>query len=171
LKIPERVLSGIRHSCIMLTDAQNAAYIYEMTENFNILCKLKEAFDMKEVDIKTYSPLSLAFMGDSVYDLIIRSMVVGRGNTSNNNLHKASVKYVSAVSQAKIIDTIMPELTEEEISIYKRGKNAKPHSGAKNATKGEYLKATGFEALVGYLYLKGDMDRILELVVKGIENE
>lgn len=139
--------------------------------NINMLCKLKQAFELKEVDIKTYSPLSLAFIGDSVFDLIVRSIVVCKGNTSNNNLHKNSVKYVSAVSQAKIIDVIKPILSEEELSIYKRGKNAKPHSGAKNASKSEYLKATGFEALIGYLYLKGEIDRIIEIVLKGIKDE
>lgn len=131
--------------------------------------KLRDSFELEKVDIRTYSPLSLAYIGDAVYDLFIRSFVIGKGNTSNNSLHKMSVKYVSAVAQAKIANVIQSELTEDELNIFKRGKNAKPSSGAKNASAKEYHIATGFEALIGYLYLAGNEERIVELVKRGIE--
>lgn len=128
---------------------------------------IKNSFALKEVDIRTYSPLSLAYIGDSIYDLIIRTYVVGKGNVPNKKLHKETVKYVSAVAQAEIIDRIKEDLSDEEKDIYKRGKNSKPSSTAKNASQKEYLKATGFEALLGYLYLSGRMDRAIELIKKG----
>ena len=139
--------------------------------NINTIANLREKFEMEKVDIRTYSPLTLAYIGDAVFDLVIRSLVVMKGNTSNNNLHKSVTKYVSAIGQGRILDKIAPVLTEEELGIYRRGKNAKPNSKAKNATLAEYLKATGFEALIGYLYLKGDEDRMIELIRMGISNE
>ncbi len=142
-----------------------------MASSIDFLEKLKAEFDLSEVDIRTYSPLSLAYIGDCVYDLVIRSMVLLKGNTSNNMLHKECVKYVSAVSQSQMADKLLPLLTEEELSIYKRGKNAKPTSKAKNATAKEYLKATGVEALVGYLFLSNRLDRIIELIKIGISDE
>lgn len=121
-----------------------------------------------DIDIRTYSPLTLAYIGDDVFDLIIRTIVVNKGNTSPNKLHGNVIKYVSAVAQAKICDYIMPYLTEEEEDILRRGRNSKPHTKAKNASVTEYMKATAFEALIGYLYLKDDMDRIFELIKCGI---
>ena len=139
--------------------------------NINTIANLREKFEMEKVDIRTYSPLTLAYIGDAVFDLVIRSLVVMKGNTSNNNLHKSVTKYVSAIGQGRILDKITPVLTEEELGVYRRGKNAKPNSKAKNATLAEYLKATGFEALIGYLYLKGDEDRMIELIRMGISDE
>lgn len=130
--------------------------------------QLKEEFELKEVDIRTYSPLSLAYAGDAVYDLVIRSYLVGKGNISNNDLHKAAVRFVSAKAQSMIIEKLLEGLSEEEASVYRRGKNSKPSSRAKNATLNEYQKATGFEALVGYLYLSGQQDRMLEIIKMGI---
>lgn len=138
-------------------------------EETNFFEQLRDSFDLPKVDIRTYSPLSLAYIGDAVYDLFVRSYVVGKGNTSNNTLHKQTVRYVSAVAQAKISAVIQDSLSEEELGIFRRGKNAKPSSGAKNASAGEYHKATGFEALIGYLYLLGREERIVELVKLGIE--
>lgn len=131
--------------------------------------KIKENFELKEVDIRTYSPLSLAYAGDAVFDLIVRSILIGNGNISNNDLHKAATKYVSARAQAIIIETILPKLTEEEAAVYRRGKNSKPSSRAKNATLNEYQKATGFEALLGYLYLEGEQERVFEIVKMGMD--
>lgn len=131
--------------------------------------KLKTEFELPKVEINSYSPLTLAYIGDSVYDLVIRSYVVGLGNVPNKKLHKKAVEYVSAVAQAEILEKIKPSLSEEELSVYKRGKNSKPASKAKNATQKEYLKATGFEALIGYLYLLGRTDRIIELVKLGTD--
>lgn len=117
-------------------------------------------------DPKEYSPLSLAYIGDSVYDLLIKTVLVTRNNKQAFKYHKEASSYVKAETQAICIDYLFNELTEEEQDIYKRGRNAKSHSTAKNATVGQYRKATGFEALVGYLYLKKDYDRLFELVKK-----
>ncbi len=141
-----------------------------MEESLDFLQQIKDSFGLKEVDIRTYSPLTLAYIGDAVYDLIFRTMVVGKGNTSANKLHNKTVQYVKAPAQAQLIESILNRLTEEESSVYKRGRNAKPYTMAKNATMVEYKKATGWEALVGYLYLQGRMERILELIQIGLHN-
>ena len=130
---------------------------------------INEAFDIEAKDIRTYSPLTLAYIGDAVFDLIIRSVLVNRGNTRVNNLHKEASAIVKAPSQSAIAAAIMDELTEEEMDIYRRGRNSKPHTRAKNASTMEYLEATGLEAVIGFLYLKGDMDRVLYLVREGID--
>lgn len=125
-------------------------------------------FDGKDIDIRTYSPLTLAYIGDDVFDLIIRTIVVNKGNTSPNKLHSNTIQYVSARAQSNILDSIMPILTDEEKDIARRGRNSKPHSKAKNASTIDYLKATALESVVGYLYLKNDMERIFELIKYGI---
>ena len=127
------------------------------------------AFPGKRQDIRTYSGLTLAYIGDVVYDLIIRTAVVEKGNRPVNDLHRITVKHVSAPAQAKMVQALEGQLTEEEKVIFRRGKNSKPHTVAKNASVSDYLKATGFEAVIGYLYLTDDWERILELVKKGIE--
>ncbi len=139
-----------------------------MEEGVTILQAIKQEFHCKEVDIRTYSPLTLAYIGDAIYDLVIRTIVVERGNTSPNKLHGKTVKYVSAVVQARMIDGLYEELTKEEQDIYRRGRNAKSYTTAKNATVMEYRKATGLEALCGYLYLLGRQERLLELIKKAI---
>lgn len=126
------------------------------------------AFPGKRQDIRSYSALTLAYIGDVVYDLVIRTVVVGKGNRPVNDLHRITVKYVSATAQAKMVQALSGSLTEEEKSIFQRGKNAKPHTTAKNASVSDYLKATGFEAVIGYLYLTDNMGRVLELVKEGI---
>ncbi len=128
-----------------------------------------EKFGMKAQDIRSYSPLTLAFIGDGIYDLIIRSVVVGKGNSHVNNLHKRASRLVKAQSQSELIRALLPELTEEETAVYKRGRNAKSTTVAKNATISDYRRATGFEALIGYLYLEDQMDRIMELILSGME--
>lgn len=133
------------------------------------LQKINETFQIKKQDIRSYSPLALAYVGDDVYDLVIRSIVVGRANRSAANLHKTSVKYVKAESQSKLVDVLLEELTEDETAVYMRGRNANSHTVAKNASRTDYRKATGFEALMGYLYLTEQMDRAMELIVLGIE--
>lgn len=135
----------------------------------SLLAQIEQTFPGKKTDIRTYSPLTLAYIGDAIYDLIIRTVVVERANRPANMLHHITVRYVSAGAQAKIIDALMDSLTEDEKSVYRRGKNSKPHTIAKNATAEQYLKATGFEAVLGFLYLNDQMDRALELVKKGIE--
>lgn len=128
-----------------------------------------EHFQIEEQDIKTYSPLTLAYIGDGAFDLIIRSIVVGKGNTSAHQLHRQTSKVVKAASQSEMIEKILPFLTKEEEAVYKRGRNAKSGTMAKNATMVEYRRATGFEALMGYLYLKNDFSRMIELVKIGME--
>lgn len=130
---------------------------------------IREQFDIKEVDIRTYSPLTLAYIGDGIFDLVIRSVVVGRGNTSANELHRKTSRIVKAHTQAEMIEKLVPQLTEEENDIYRRGRNAKSPTMAKNATMSDYRKATGFEALMGYLYLADRFDRILYLVKEGLK--
>lgn len=127
-----------------------------------------EYFHGKDIDIRTYSPLTLAYIGDDVFDLIVRTIVVNKGNTSPNKLHGKTIQYVSARAQSGILDSIMPILTDEEKDIARRGRNSKPHSKAKNASTIDYLKATALESVVGYLYLKDDMERIFELIKYGI---
>ena len=133
----------------------------------SLLEEIKEAFGLEEKDLKTYSPLTLAYIGDGVYDLIIRTIVVEKGNCPPARLHKQVSAVVKAQAQAQAIQTLLPVLTEEELQIYKRGRNAKSYTMAKNATVHDYRMATGFEALMGYLYLSGRTERILELVKLG----
>lgn len=135
----------------------------------SIISNILAAFPGKKQDIRTYSPLALAYIGDAVYDLVIRTVVVERANRPANELHHITVGYVSAGAQAKIVEALMDSLTEEEQSVYRRGRNSKPHTMAKNASASDYLKATGFEAVLGYLYLSDRMDRVLELIKKGTE--
>ena len=100
---------------------------------------------------------------------MVRSVLVNKGNTAVNNLHKKASAIVKAPTQAALAAAIMDDLTDEEKDIFRRGRNSKPHTKAKNASTMEYLEATGFEAVIGFLYLSGDMDRALDLVKKGCE--
>ena len=131
---------------------------------------MQELFQMKEVDIKEYSPLTLAYIGDSIYDLIIKSLVVNEGNRQVQKLHKETSMRVQASAQSKMMRAIQEHLTEEEHAVFKRGRNAKSVSPAKNQSITDYLRATGFEALMGYLYLKKEWKRMLELVKIGLES-
>ena len=139
-----------------------------MEESISLLAAIRETFPGKQQDIRTYSPLTLAYIGDAIYDLIIRTVVVERANRPANDLHRITVRYVSATAQSRIVEALMDRLTEEEQSVYRRGRNSKPHTTAKNATTADYMKATGFEAVLGFLYLNGEMKRALELVKEGI---
>lgn len=140
-----------------------------MEESMTILEAVRKTFDCGEIDIRTYSPLTLAYIGDAIYDLVVRTVVVERANTSPNKLHHKTVGYVNAGMQARMIEALSGELTEEEMTVYKRGRNAKSYTMAKNATVIEYRKATGMEALCGYLYLTGKQERLLWLIKTGIE--
>lgn len=130
---------------------------------------IREQFSIEPVDIRTYSPLALAYIGDGIYDLVIRSIVVGKGNTRAGNLHRETSRLVKAQAQAEMVERLLPHLTEEEEDIYRRGRNAKSPTMAKNATMSDYRKATGFEALMGYLYLQDRFERLVELVKIGLE--
>ena len=140
-----------------------------MEESLGLLKKIKTAFACGEVDIRTYSPLTLAYIGDVIYELIIRTVIVERGNRAAANLHKKSVKYVNATTQAAMAGVILEDLSEEELSVYRRGRNAKSYTTAKNASVSDYRKATGFEALIGFLYLQDKMDRAIELIKLALE--
>ena len=135
-----------------------------------ILLTVNEIFNSKEVRPNEYSPLALAFIGDSVFDLVIKSVIVEKANCQVNKLQNKTSKIVRATTQALIVDALKDELSEEEANIYRRGRNAKPYTKAKNASYSEYCKATGLEALVGYLYLKGDIERLVSLIKLGLEN-
>lgn len=135
-----------------------------------ILLTVNKIFNSKEVRPNEYSPLALAFIGDSVFDLVIKSVIVEKANCQVNKLQNKTSKIVRATTQALIVDALKDELSEEEANIYRRGRNAKPYTKAKNASYSEYCKATGLEALVGYLYLKGDTERLIALIKTGLEN-
>ena len=130
---------------------------------------IKEQFGIADVDIRTYSPLTLAYIGDGIFDILIRSVLVANGNSRANDLHKRTSEIVKAHTQALMIEALEGELTEEEADIYRRGRNAKSGTMAKNASMSDYRKATGFEALMGYLYLKDDFERIVFLTKRAME--
>ena len=129
---------------------------------------LKETFELEYQDIRTYSPLTLAYIGDAIYELVIRTILVEKGNTQVNKLHKRASRLVKASAQSAMIEKLKPYLTEEEMGVFKRGRNAKAATMAKNATMSDYRRATGFEALMGYLYLTVQWERRLELMKIGI---
>lgn len=132
------------------------------------LIQLKELFHLEDQDLRSYSPLTLAYIGDGVYELIIRTILVKKGNCPVNRLHKKASSLVKAGAQSAIMEVIEEELTPEELSVYRRGRNAHSPTMAKHATMADYRRATGFEALMGYLYLKEDYTRMLTLVCMGI---
>ncbi|HHP5298358.1 TPA: Mini-ribonuclease 3, partial [Clostridioides difficile] len=123
---------------------------------------------MEKTELVTMSPLVLAYLGDTVYETYIREYLI-RQNTQRkvNDLHKLAIKYVKAKAQATIIHEIEIELTEEESKIYKRGRNQKSNTSPKNADIIDYKHATGFEALVGYLYLNNEIERLQYIINKG----
>lgn len=124
---------------------------------------------MPDVDIRTYSPLTLAYIGDGIYDLVIRSLVVAGGNARASALHRRTSQAVRAKTQAAMAELLLPQLTLEEADIYRRGRNAKSPTVAKNASVADYRKATGFEALMGWLYLRDEFPRLADLVKAGLE--
>ena len=130
--------------------------------------KFRETFDLEPVDLKTYSPLTLAYIGDAAYELVIRSLVVEQGNAPVNKLHKRSSRLVKAQTQAEAAVKLLDVFTEEELAVYKRGRNARSHTMAKNAEMTDYRMATGFEAVMGYLHLKQDYERMVTLIHLGI---
>lgn len=133
-----------------------------------LLDDIRNLFQISQKEINSYSPLTLAYLGDAVFEIIIRTIIVEKKSGTVKSLHRQSSDLVNAKAQAELISRIMNTLTEQEISIYKRGRNAKSHSVAKNADIHDYRSATGFEALMGYLYLNGEMERLLELIQLGL---
>ena len=127
-----------------------------------------QTLQLPDYDVRAYSPLTLAFLGDAVYELIIRTMVVTKANTNPNQLNKQSSNLVKAATQAEMMHILMDHLNDEERAVYKRGRNAHSATKAKNATVVDYRTATGFEALMGYLYLQGKLPRSIDLVQMGL---
>ena len=125
---------------------------------------------MQEVDIKTYSPLALAYIGDCIFDLIIKSLVLNQGNKQVQKMHKETSRIVQASAQSLMMREIQKHLTEEEHLVYKRGRNTKTVSPARNQSLTDYRRATGFESLLGYLYLKKEWKRMLDLVKIGLDS-
>ena len=129
---------------------------------------MKELFHLKDQDIRSYSPLTLAYIGDGVYELVVRTILVKNGNCPVNRIHKKASSLVKASAQSEIMGKIEDQLTEEEHAVYRRGRNAHSPTMAKHATMADYRRATGFEALIGYLYLREEYMRMLDLIRMGI---
>ena len=118
---------------------------------------------LSEPQARMYSPLTLAFLGDAVYSLLVRNMLSLSANKPTGKLHKESIQYVNAAFQAQMIRELLPALTEDETSVFKRGRNAHSSHSPKNQSDADYRYATGLEALYGYLYLCGNTERIKEI--------
>ena len=126
---------------------------------------------MTRQEIDAVSNLGLAHIGDCVYELLVRSYIVANGSVTNQHMHRATVDMVCASAQARAAETLLPLLTQEELAVYKRGRNSHVHSMPKNAEPGDYHAATGLECLFGWLYLNSMHDRINELFAAVLENE
>ncbi len=124
---------------------------------------------LEEKDVRMMSPLVLAYIGDAVYEIYIRNFLVRQGRASVNDLHRASTRYVKAKAQAEIVHVLEVELTEEEWTVVKRGRNQKSATTPKNAELIDYKYATGLEALIGYLFLCGKTERLVEIVKRAID--
>ena len=118
---------------------------------------------MPKQEIDAISNLGLAHMGDCVYEILVRAYLCAQGRKTVQQLHKETIQMVKATYQAKFVDRMLPLLTDEELTHYRRGKNAHPHAVPKSATPAEYAKATGLEALFGYLFLSGQKERANEI--------
>ena len=129
---------------------------------------------LSEGDIKSMQPLALAFLGDAVYEIYVREYVMAKGYRTINSMHRETIKFVRAKSQCKAVKSILPELTEAEESVVRRGRNANPHTVPKNADVEDYRYATALESLFGYLKLTGQKERLEQLmddVIAAIEEE
>lgn len=132
---------------------------------------IKEQLELEDIDVADYSPLTLAYIGDAVFEVVVRTVIVDEANRSVSKIHKAASDIVNAKSQAKMMFNIIDALTDEESKVYKRGRNAKAVTKAKNASMADYRVATGFEALIGWLYLNNQTERMLELIKLGLDSK
>lgn len=137
--------------------------------NSDFLKAITESFELDDFKPREVAPLILAYIGDAVYEIVVRIITISNGNRSINLINKDTIKFVNAGTQAMLADALAEDLSEEEATQYRRGKNSKPNTKAKNASLTEYKKATGFEALIGYLYLCEKEDRIIELCKLGFD--
>ena len=135
----------------------------------NLTSDIWDVLGLKSVSTRQLSPLVLAYIGDSIFDLVVKTKIVTAGNTQVNKMNRAASSIVKAESQSKMIGYLEDKLTEEEGSVYKRGRNAKSYTSAKNASISDYRRATGFEALMGYLYLSGQYERMCELIKDALD--
>ena len=135
----------------------------------NLLEEIHGFFPAEPVDIRTYAPLKLAYLGDAVFEIIIRTLILERIGGPVKNLHRRSSELVNAGAQAKLVAEMLNELTEEEMAAYRHGRNAKTSSVAKHADIHDYRNATGLEALFGYLYLTGQTERAIELLKNAMD--
>lgn len=135
----------------------------------NLTSDIWDVLGLKSVSQRQLSPLVLAYIGDSIFDLVVKTKIVTAGNTQVNKMNRAASSIVKAESQSKMIGYLEDKLTEEEGSVYKRGRNAKSYTSAKNASISDYRRATGFEALMGYLYLSGQYERMCELIKDALD--
>lgn len=127
-----------------------------------------EQFNFSESEINNMAPLVLAYIGDAVYEVFIRTLLISEGNIPVHKLHKRSIEYVKAKAQSDIVHRIMEKLNPDELDVVRRGRNAKSGTIPKNADVGEYKYATGFESLIGYLYLRKDNKRLMEVLKMAI---
>lgn len=137
--------------------------------DLSLLSQIHKEFGGCKTELRTYSPLTFAYIGDAVFEIIIRTLIVEKGQRAANMLHKHTIQIVCAQTQARMAEAVEPLMAEKERDIYRRGKNTKTNSSAKNASLSDYRKATGFEALCGYLFLNGETARIVELVKAALE--
>lgn len=131
---------------------------------------IKDSFSLSEVAPESYSPLNLAYIGDCVYDLVIKTINLNKGNMPVHKLHEETSRLVNAKTQSEMMRYMQEVLTQEEHDIFKRGRNTKSVSPAKNQSITDYRRATGFEALIGYLYLKKEYRRLVELIKIGLSS-
>lgn len=122
-------------------------------------------------NVNAISNLGLAHLGDAVYELMVRSWLCLHGKATAKGLHKAAIRYVAAPAQARLVEKILPGLSQEEQDVFRRGRNASPHTIPQNASRGEYQTATALEALFGWLYLRGQTDRLNDLFGRMMEGE
>ena len=127
--------------------------------------------DIPQGELMNVSSLGLAHLGDAVFEVMVRSWVCAHGTAKIKDLHKQTVRYVTAPAQAELTQKILPVLTGEEADVFRRGRNAAPHSIPKAASRGQYQTATALEALFGWLWLQGRTDRLNELFVAMMEGE
>ena len=137
----------------------------------DLIGSFREVFGLKDPDPLTYSSLNLAYIGDTVYEVLNRTLALAHGNRQVQKLHRECSSRANAGAQAKVYEKIAPLLTEEEEAVFKRGRNTEVYTKAKNATTADYHTATGLEALIGYLFLKEEYGRIAELVTAGWKEE
>ena len=142
-----------------------------MEESIKIEEAIAKALKLETVDPRTYSPLVLAYIGNAVYELLIRTKVINHGSMQVNKMHKKSASLVKAETQANIIKAIQDDLTEEELAVFRRGRNAQVHSIPSHASRAQYSTATALEALFGWLYLSGQRQRASDLFETMMEDE